>query len=69
MYNAEFNGHSINLELTHLSEARPGQIDAPIESKTQVATTYSGGNPHLHIGVTVDGKPVDPIADLFMCAQ
>jgi len=66
VYNALFNGHSIDLELTHLNESRPIPQSTTINSGTQVATTHSVAA-HLHTGVVIDGTPVDPITDLFMC--
>ncbi|OGH14506.1 MAG: hypothetical protein A3H50_00575 [Candidatus Levybacteria bacterium RIFCSPLOWO2_02_FULL_37_10] len=66
IYNTLFNGHSIDLELTHLNESLPILQSTTISSGTQVATTHSVAA-HLHTGVIIDGTPVDPITDLFMC--
>lgn len=65
VYNSQFNGRSIDLELTHLNEQYPPTY-ALINSGAQIATTHSIAG-HLHTGVVIDGKPVDPISDLFMC--
>lgn len=65
-YSTQFNGQAVRLELTHLNNSSPIPGPTSIASGTQVAITHPIAA-HLHTGVTIDGRPVDPITDLFMC--
>ncbi len=65
-YSTQFNGQAVRLELTHLNNSNPISGSTSIASGTQVAITHPIAA-HLHTGVTIDGRPVDPITDLFMC--
>ena len=68
-YTTQFNGHTINLELTHLNDPRPISGFTTMGSGAQVSTTYAGTANHLHVGVVVDGIPFDPLTDLSMCTE
>lgn len=65
-YSTQFNGEAIRLELTHLNNSDPISRSTSIPSGTQVAITHPIAA-HLHTGVTIDGKAVDPITDISMC--
>lgn len=66
-YTTRSNNQTITLSLTHLNESDP-LTTGSLLSGAKVATTRSA-QAHLHVGVLINGVPVDPIKDLSMCTS
>ncbi|MDD5147392.1 MAG: hypothetical protein PHV63_02485 [Candidatus Daviesbacteria bacterium] len=65
-YQAEYKGRRLVLDLTHLNQ----QINSAktLKSGEQVGTVFAGIG-HLHIGLSVDGRWVEPIQETRMCVR
>lgn len=68
LYQTEFQGKKIILDLTHINS----RLDNPmiiLPSGAQIASLFQYTNTHLHVGLQIDGTPIEAEKEARMCER